>query len=601
MPMFQGVNQMRLPQQTKPSRKLIKCAVLMICGLGLVGCQRAQFPSNPFAGKLPSPLHNLSSNRLPRPKLPSLANFPRPNFRNLVRPATTPAAVAIAAQTNSSPPPPARSFDTNQAEQQIAAGQMPSSIKSKLEQARLEAEKSRADLGSELSSAQKDFNSAISSTENKSGGDFFAKVNPKQSSAGTQRGTNGLWGDYKPDTRPGSSNVSSDGIGELAKVNHGLYDRYGKLTTPNNKDFAATNKTDFGFKPPQSPSDFATEKVSSDKPDETLDGLRKQLMALRSRGSGTSDQMKFPERSAVELAGVAPPAPNKEPEPSLHRGFGKDNALELGKIQQTVSIPDPTAPTNVLRAAVPAPRGLLSSTPVDTGYRSTSSKSVDSSSLPFGNALSNQLKNASNDDKMVSNDFVASKAPPTLQASTKPKTLELDLPRQLSAASLEALAVAEEARKNQPVPQVIQERGPLAGGISNPNIGSVATESFASPKLANQNFAPPTTPPVSAFQSPFQQPVYSNRTQQVTSNQFFNRAAQPAAAQPAAAQPASVAPAPSPEPVRVAEAPNFGGGLSVGSVQTPFETATQLPAAIKTGDGSYAPGSVRGLDKKQLW
>ena len=175
---------MRLPQQIKPSHKLIKCAVLVICGIGLSGCQRAQFPSNPFAGKLPSPIKNVSSSRFPLPKLPSLSNFPRPNFRNLVRTATTPpAAAAIAAHTNSSPPPPARSFDTNQAEQQIAAGRMPSSIKSKLDQARLEAEKSRADLGSELSSAQKEFNSAIGSTDKKTDGDFFAKVNPKQSLA----------------------------------------------------------------------------------------------------------------------------------------------------------------------------------------------------------------------------------------------------------------------------------------------------------------------------------------------------------------------------------------------------------------------------------
>ena len=572
----------------------------MICGFGLVGCQRAQFPSNPFAGKLPSPLQNLSSNRLPLPKLPSLANFPRPNFRNLVRPATTPAAVAIAAQTNSSPPPPARSFDTNQAEQQIAAGQMPSSVKSKLEQARMEAEKSRADLGSELSSAQKEFNSAIGSTENKSGGDLFAKINPKQSQADTQKGTNGLWADYKSDTRSGSSNVSSGGIAELAKVNHGLYDRYGKLTTSNNKDFAATNKTDFNFQPPKSSPDLSTEKVSSDKSDETLDGLRKQLMALRSRGSGTSDQMKLPARSAVEIAGVAPLELPKEPAPPLHRGFGGDSPLDLGKAQQTVSIPDPTAPTNVLRAAVPAPRGLLSSTPVDTGYRRTSSN-VDSSSLPsslpFGNALSKQLKNASDNDKMVSNDFVASNAPPTLQASTKPKTLELDLPRQLSEASLEALATAQQVKKNMPVPQIVQERGPLVGGISNPNIGGSTTKGVATPNLANQNFAPPTTPPASAFQSPFQQPVYSNRQQQVTSNQFFDRAAQPVAA--------AIVPA----PVRVAEAPSFSansadsasGGLSVGSVQAPFETTTEMPNAIKTGEGSYAPGSVRGLEKKQLW
>ena len=373
-------------------------------------------------------------------------------------------------------------------------------------------------------------------------------------------------------------------------MNHGLYDRYGKLTTPKStdKDFVANSKPNFGFKPPQNTPDFSTEKVSSDKPDETLDGLREQLMALRSRGSGTSDQMKLPAKSAVELAGVAPPAPEpKEPPPSLHRGFGNDNPLELGKAKQVVSIPDPTAPANVLRAAVPAPRGLLSSTPIDTGYRRTS-PNVDSSSLPVGNALSKQLQNASDNEKMVSNDFVPLNAPPTLKASTKPKTLELDLPRQLSEASREALATAEQAKKNLPVPQILQERGPLLGGVSNPNVGGTPAQDFAKQNLPNQNFAPQATPPASAFQSPFQQPVYA-RQQQVTSNQFFNRAAQP--------KPTVITPTTLPEPVRVAEALK-----SVGSVLVaPTETATQLPNAIKTGDGSYAPGSVRNLDKTQLW
>ncbi len=592
--------------RSQHTSKLASLALAIACGIGMAGCQRTYFPSNPFAGKLPSlPVPKMLSGKLsappalplagklPIPKLPGLSSIPRPNFGNLVRTATTPAADAIAARSSTPPPAPPKTFDTSSADQQIAASRMPSDIKSKLEVARKAAEASRENI----ETAQDKFNTAVASTTPPSSGNLFSRINTKPAgAAGTvnaakpavnQTAAGNLWGNYKPDTRPGSSNRPDGGIEELAKVNPRLYDRYGKLTTSNGVDsgqFVATNpdaKRDFDFPPAQdaqvarqSPT---ADKVSSDNPDATIAGLRSQLMELRSRGSGTSDQFKLPHRSAFEIAGLAPQKPvAKEPEQPLHRGFG--NAADLGERQQTVSIPDPTAPTNILRAIAPPTPGLVATKEINTGLGRSNTSAGE---LPRGNMLSGKRKSASPSEDIVSNDFVGGAEPssvtppPTLRASAHEPVQDMQLPRQLSQASLDALEAAKQARLNQPLPEV--NRAPLAGGFQNP-------------KVAPHQFPLPQQPPVTMAASPSAFPAQI-RTQvspqlQVTRNQFFDRAAEPA---PTPEKPSASA-------ARVAKAPS----LSIGTAAPPRNGSADLPDGLNTGSGNYAPGSVRSLEKK-LW
>lgn len=594
--------------RSQNNRKLASVTLAVICGLGFSGCQRAHFPNNPFAGKIPSlpvpkmfagklkaPQVQPIGGRLPVPKLPSMSNFPRPNFGNLVRTVRTPAADAMASRSNQPPEAPARNFDTSSADKQIAAGRMPADVKSKLDLARKAAEASR----DAVDTAQTDFNSAVAGTkapsrETPSSDSLFSKIKTKPTAPSAKQtasssSTGNLWGDYQPDTRPGSSNRASGGLEDLAKVNPRLYDRYGKLTSGNGSpsgQFVATNtKKDFDFQPvsaPEAKTNQLTDKTSSDNPDATIAGLRSQLMELRSRGSGSSDQFKLPPRSAFAIAGVAPVKPVvKKPEQPLHRGFG--NADSFGDRTQTVSIPDPTAPANVLRAAAPKTPGLVATKEIKSSFSKTDSTTA-ASELPVGNVLSNQLKSstsASQNESMVSNDFVGSpsdtkdspsdtkdEAPPMLRASASEQVLNLELPRQLSQASLDALEQAKQDRLNLPLPEINQTSGPLIGGTSNPK---VAPTQFQPPSTPTQQaFRPATT----AFPGHFQTQAPAQQ-QQVTSNQFFNRAATQRPATETIAKPTT----------RVAEAKPL---------------SASLPEGLTTGDGTYSPGSVRGLEKK-LW
>ena len=118
---------------------------------------------------------------------------------------------------------------------------------------------------------------------------------------------------------------------------------------------------------------------------------------------------------------------------------------------------------------------------------------------------------------------------------------------------------------NQPLPEINGNSGPLIGGFENPKVASVQVQQQPEPQVRQAS---------SAFPGHFQTQT-PGRQQQVTSNQFFNRAAKPAAvAEPVAAPEA-----------RVAEVP---------------ESVSSLPDGITTGNSSYAPGSVRSLEKK-LW
>ena len=98
---------------------------------------------------------------------------------------------------------------------------------------------------------------------------------------------------------------------------------------------------------------------------------------------------------------------------------------------------------------------------------------------------------------------------------------------------------------------------------------------LSNPKIASTQFQPQTAPstqtarqPSASFPGRFVSKT-QGRQQQVTTNQFFNRAAEPAS-EPSA---------------RVAEA----------QLLTPT-----LPEGLTTGNSTYSPGSVRGLEKK-LW
>ena len=585
--------------RSQHNRKLVSAALAALLSIGFAGCQRTQFPSNPFAGKLSTlPKPNFGNLKAPRiqpigGKLPGLPQLPRPNFSNLKRTIQTPASQAIASQSSQPPLAPSRTFDTSSADRQIAAGKMPADVKSSLDRARKAAEASR----DALTPNQNDFNSAVAGTKPPKSEDLFSKIKTKPSqstaSAGSGSRHKNLWGNYKPDVSPSSSNRSSGGLAELAKVNPRLYDRYGKLTSGkgSGSQFVATNaERDFDFQPANGSSTKiakatrnTTDKVSSDDSDATIAGLRSQLMELRSRGAGTSDQLNIPHRSAFDIAGIAPAKPVVvEPELPVHRGFG--NAASFGDRSeriQTVSIPDPTAPTNILRAAAPPTPGMVATHEIKSNSDSASSNTL-AEDLPVGNKLSSKrksLKNmASQTESMVNNDFVGSlntgstndadeDAFPMLRAEATEQVQSMELPRQLSQASLDALEQAKEEKLSQPLPKINKDTGPLLGGFQNP-------------KVASSKFQPPTTPPAqtvqqrsSAFPAHFQSQTPA-RQQQVTSNQFFNRAAK--------------------------EAPAKKGTQSTPRVAEAQLLPPNLPEGITTGDGSYSPGSVRSLEKK-LW
>ena len=235
--------------RSQHNRKLVSAALAVLFSIGFSGCQRTNFPSNPFAGKLATlPKPNFGNLKAPRvqplgAKLPVLPQLPRPNFGNLKRTIQTPAAQAIASQSNQPPLAPSRTFDTSSADRQIAAGKMPAGVKSSLDRARKAAEASR----DALTTNQNDFNSAVAGTKPPKSGDLFSKIKTKPSqstaSAGSGSRHNNLWGNYKPDVSPSSSNRSNGGLADLAKGNPRLYDRYGKLTSSKGSDsqFVATH------------------------------------------------------------------------------------------------------------------------------------------------------------------------------------------------------------------------------------------------------------------------------------------------------------------------------------------------------------------------
>ena len=177
--------------RSQHNRKLVSAALAVLFSIGFSGCQRTNFPSNPFAGKLSTlPKPNFGNLKAPRiqplgGKLPGLPQLPRPNFSNLKRTIQTPASQAIASQSSQPPLAPSRTFDTSSADRQIAAGKMPADVKSSLDRARKAAEASR----DALTPNQNDFNSAVAGTKPPKSEDLFSKIKtkPSQSTASAGR------------------------------------------------------------------------------------------------------------------------------------------------------------------------------------------------------------------------------------------------------------------------------------------------------------------------------------------------------------------------------------------------------------------------------
>ena len=528
----------------------------MTATVGVTGCQTFRFPANPFAGaKLPGA-------RLPVPRLPSLAKLPKPNFGNIANAIRTPAQQAVAPSRTSiasakkqPPPPPTRKFDSTSTDKKLAeslranGGTEPD----------FSVAKSAANA--ELTPAQKRFKEALAKQQLKNR-DFVAKANPNP----------GLWSDYEPDSTPSSSNnPSANNIEDLAKVNRGLYDQYGKLTAGN-----SSSKLSEAFDPKK----FAVKpnNADSEKTVQSIAGLKLQLEKLKARGSGSSDEFSVPTRTALEIAGTAPLTPVKDSEATLHRGFGGSELLKPSTAyvnQGTVNIPDPTAPTNVLRASANQIPGLIQATNVGgpgnysaTRYGGYAEDKVDPSQLPTGSLL------PQNGDDLVSNEFVKEKQQleiPTLTATAKPKTIDVPLPREVSDASLVALAERARAAEAAPTPKI---------NFQNPI------------KQKSISMAQPTAPPVmmvekspvvSAFNIP------ATQSPRVTRNQFFSSPLESSAPLKGQGTPVE----------RVARA---NQDFSLPSIMSkPESAATALPADLVTGDSTYAPGSVVKPQAESLW
>lgn len=559
--------------------KRLGIAVLMTATVGFTGCQTFRFPTNPFAGgKLPGA-------RLPIPRLPSLAKLPKPNFGNIANAIKTPAQQAVGASVGTvasakrqPPPAPNRKFDSTSTDQKLAE-----SLRSK------ETEKPDFDIAqneakADLTPAQKRFKAAISKHQAKDS-DLAANKNANPNP--------GLWGDYKPDLTPSSSNnPAANNLEELAKVNRGLYDQYGKLTTGNSSPKLSA---------PLDPKMFAAKTRSSeaDEKEPSVAQLKSQLEKLKARGTGSSDEFFVPSRSAIEMAGTAAPAKPKA-EASLHKGFGGSDQLKPSNLyanQGTVNIPDPTAPTNVLRASANQIPGLVQATNVEgpgkyssTSYGGYGENKLDPSDLPSGGLLPE-----GNEDR-VENKFAKVKQPqeiPTLTATSKPKEIEaLPLPREISDASRAALAESARAAAAAPKPKITFQNPITQKSIAMPE--PTAATVAAAPAMPPAPVATPaasvaSTPAVSAFNLP------ATQSPRVTKNQFFStpmKSSVPLDTPAVAAAPATPA-------ARVARVEQDFAPLSIMSDSA--AAPTSVPSDLLTGDSAYAPGSVVKPKAQMQW
>ncbi len=546
----------------------------MTATVGFTGCQTFRFPANPFAGaKLPGA-------RLPIPRLPSLAKLPKPNFGNIANAVRTPAqqaisssSTAIASSKRQPPPAPSRKFDSTSTDEKLAE-----SLRTKGD-TQSDFSVAKNDTSPELTPAQKRFKEALAKqkTQNR---DAVAKSNPNP----------GLWGDYKPDSTPSSSNnLSANNLEDLAKVNRGLYDQYGKLTT---------GKSSPKLSEPFDPKMFAAKVSASDvtKQDASVAELKSQLEKLKARGSGSSDEFSIPTRTAIEIAGTAPKTESKiaQAEAKLHKGFGGSAQLKPANSyaaqRGTVNIPDPTAPTNVLRASADQIPGLIQATNIEgpgkystTSYGGYAENKVNPSELPTGSLL------PQSSDDLVENEFVKAKQQPeipTLTATAKPKKIDLPLPREVSEASRVALAERARAAQAAPKPKITFQNPIQQQPIAMPQQNTpLVPASPALPPATTVANTPAISAPaaVSAFNLP------ATQSPRVTRNQFFSSPLEASAPLNTPAAPAE----------RVAKAKPKFNLPSILSKPEPATTA--LPADLVTGDSTYAPGSVVRPQSESLW
>lgn len=581
------------------------------------------FPNRPFAGKFSVP--RILPAGLPVPQLSGLAKLPRPNFGNIVNSATRPSsnaiatggssATAYAGETRQPPPPPMRNFDTSKADRQIAASEKNDS-----------SGKDSSSGGFDLNAANKE---AIAGNPPVSTRPGLTDAQKKFQSALAGGAAAELWKDYRPEQRGGAAATTDSGssVASLGKVNPKLYDQYGKLVSSTSAQDAAQNLVASG-----GPNDAVANRIKiaesklkqkeSEANTSTIEQLRNEIAQLRSRGTGSSDNYTLPGRSAIEIAGLQPLLPDpastfeaqdEQPVPSMHRGFG--DADRFASLNEPVSIPDPTAPRNLLRAAPPKTPGLVASTSIDTprsnqNFNGSDFVAADPSLLPQGNRLGDFAPTASGDGsaakQMVNNAFTNTDASPapitTLSATANRVVREQELPLEISSAAAQAIAAKENEVLSLPVIDQ-KARSPFA-----PDVRS----EVASASQAEQPAAPAADPKfVSAFGSkpvsPFAQTAAVVAPRQlVTPNRFF----QPAVAAPASAvgdkqlagdtqkagdskiagdvsRPANSNAVDSAPAARVASVPDFG-------------IPVQEQSVLEVEDAGYSPGSVKSV-RKELW
>jgi hypothetical protein len=557
----------------------------MTATVGFSGCQTFRFPANPFAGaKLPGA-------RIPVPRLPSLGKFPKPNFGNIASAIKTPAQQAInssgnsIASANKQPPPaPNRKFDSTATDEKLAQSIRAGGKASAEGTTEPDFSIAKSDTNGELTPAQKRFKQALAKQRDKNS-DLAAKANSNSKSNSNAD----LWSDYRPDASPSSSNsLPANSAQELAKVNRGLYDQYGKLTTG-----SSSPKLSEPFDP-KSLADKSSDGGSA-KTDQSIAGLRSQLEQLKARGSGNSDGYSVPTRTALEIAGTAPQTPAATPQVKLHKGFGGSAQLKSASNlanRGTVSIPDPTAPTNVLRASADEIPGLVQVTNVAeagkysaTRFGGFAGNNTQPSELPTGSLLP---QNSAGSEDLVANKFVQKTEPlklPTLTATAESKPIEMALPRPVSEASLAALAENARAAEAAPKPKItfqnpIQQMAITMPQQAIPDV-SASPATPAATTLATTTAV--STPAVSAFNLP------ATRSPRVTKNQFFSRPIQASAPLNTPAAPVQ----------RVAQVQQDTAPLSI--MNQPESAATALPAGLVTGDSTYAPGSVVKPQNESRW
>jgi len=505
------------------------------------------------------------------PRLPSLAKLPKPNFGNIARAVKTPARQAIdssgtsiARANNQPPPPPARKFDSTSTDEKLAKfAPFNKDVKPEISVA-------KSDSVADLTPAQKRFKDVLTKQQNKKT-EFAAKANPNR----------GLWSDYQPDPAHNSTN---NNIEELAKVNRGLYDQYGKLTTGRKSPKLGE---------PVDPKMFAAKAKNDDveQANQSIAQLKSQLEKIKVSGNGSSDEFTVPKRTAIEIAGTAPlAAKEKVAEVSLHKGFGSSARLKPASDlanRGTVTIADPTAPANVLRASADQIPGLVQVTNVagpgkysNTNFGGYAGTGLKPSELPPGSLL------PQSSEEPVANEFVKiepSQEIPTLTATAEPKPFEMPLPREVSDASLAALA--ENARVAEAAPQPkITFQNPIQQksiAIAKPTNAFVSASPAMPPATTVANIAP-----VSAFNLP------ATQSPRVTRNQFITGPMQSAA-------PLNTPALPSTPATRVAQVQQDFSELSI--MTKPKTAATALPEGIVTGSSSYAPGSVVKPEIESRW